>query len=255
MLNFNDIMEFENVHGYIDPNGITFLMINDVARELGFEKEHVRKTRPINLAPTSGGQGFYSNMEIRWDRINEYLTQYNLPPVKSGDYIPENVAILLAVRANNSKAKEFHLKLANVIIPYFRKIVYPEDYEKMKNDSNYLHEMLSPDNLISSTEIAKDYGISAQTLHLLLHRLGVIYEVNNNWVLYSQLSNFGYTKTKTVLIQDKPVTITYWTGFGQRFIHDLLAWNGIFPFQNNMGVIEYLLHMIAPVYIDPNFKK
>ena len=104
------IVEVEGVRGYIAPNGVAWLNIEDVARGLGFVM--VRNER----VTTSGD----SYSAVRWERINRYLTEYNYPPVHSGDFIPENIFYLLAMKANNKTAKEFQLKVANKILPSIR---------------------------------------------------------------------------------------------------------------------------------------
>jgi len=94
MLNINNIIEFENVHGKLGEDGFTYFLIDDVARELGFDRIKEYKNRVLNLPPTFGGQNkeedlgptcgsqqYYTTNDIRWDRINKYLAQYNLPPV------------------------------------------------------------------------------------------------------------------------------------------------------------------------------
>ena len=50
MLNINDIIEFENVKGKLGDDGFVYFLIDDVARELGFDKEEEIERRPDLVA-------------------------------------------------------------------------------------------------------------------------------------------------------------------------------------------------------------
>lgn len=95
----------------------------------------------------------------------------------------------------------------------------------------YANEVLSSPDLISTTIIAKDLGMSAASLNRLLYKRGVIYKRAETWVLYSKYQSLEYTHTKTHTHYDrdgnKRTSIhTYWTEKGRQFIHELLN-NGI----------------------------
>lgn len=110
--NLPAVVEVEGVHGYIDGKGVAWLNVEDVARGLGFV-DHQEK-----FSATSGRKTYEV---IRWARVNGYLAEYDYPPVKAGDFIPENIFYLLAMKANNAVAKAFQLKIANEILPSIRK--------------------------------------------------------------------------------------------------------------------------------------
>jgi len=74
MINMNDILMFENIHGYTE-NGNTFFLIDDIVKELGFGREQNIKF----LHPEVGAKEYHKE-SVRWSRINEYLVQYNLSP-------------------------------------------------------------------------------------------------------------------------------------------------------------------------------
>ena len=105
------IVEVEGVRGYIAPNGVAWLNVEHVARGLGFvegAKGGIATSCDAHHAP------------IRWRTVNGYLAEFDFPPVHYGDFIPENIFYLLAMKANNKTAKEFQLKVANKILPSIR---------------------------------------------------------------------------------------------------------------------------------------
>lgn len=80
---------------------------------------------------------------------------------------------------------------------------------------------------VTTTSVAKNYGLSANKLNQLLKGLGVQYKVGNQWVLYSQYQDCGYTETRRTPIQKKDgevvlVSETLWTSKGIEFIDQML---------------------------------
>lgn len=128
------IVEVEGVRGYVDSQGTVWLNAEDIARGLGFVQ--VKKDRvPTNgdNSPESGDNekiNYYT--AVRWERVNSYLNEFDLSPqvgkisqkVGKGDYIPEQVFYLLAMKANNDAAKAFQMKIAFEILPSIRKYGY-----------------------------------------------------------------------------------------------------------------------------------
>lgn len=84
----------------------------------------------------------------------------------------------------------------------------------------YHDEVLNSNKLISTTQIAKDLGMSARKLNELLHEKGVIFKQGKTWLLYSKYQHFipelaDYT-INTYGQQLK------WTEEGRKFIINLL---------------------------------
>ena len=62
---------------------------------------------------------------------------------------------------------------------------------------SYYDVVLQSDSLLTITEIAKDYGLSAKKLNLLLHDAGVQFRQSGRWFLYARFAEQGYTQSKT----------------------------------------------------------
>jgi len=121
--NTPQIVEVENVRGYTDAQGTVWLNVEDVARGLGFTQTQ-EKNSPTSggNSPTSGRKTTYTS--IRWERVNGYLKEFGIEPVSKGDYIPEHMFYILAMKASNEAAKKFQLKIATEILPSIRKYGY-----------------------------------------------------------------------------------------------------------------------------------
>lgn len=55
------------------------------------------------------------------------------------------------------------------------------------------YESQPPDSLVTTTQIAKEYGCGAKVFNRLLHLHGIQYRANNQWVLYAKHQDKGYT--------------------------------------------------------------
>lgn len=112
--------------------------------------------------------------------------------------------------------------------------VKDQQIAEMQPKASYYDMILQCKDLISVTEIAKDYGMSAKTFNKKLHELGIQYKQSGIWFLYAKYQSRGYTKTKTQNYS-KPdgtqgaKTHMYWTQVGRLFLYDLLKHNNILP--------------------------
>ena len=88
---------------------------------------------------------------------------------------------------------------------------------------SYYDVVLQSVSLLTITEIAKDYGLSAKRLNSLLHDAGVQFKQSGRWFLYAKFAERGYTQSKTHEYDEgKTKTHMYWTQKGRLFIYDLL---------------------------------
>ena len=112
--------------------------------------------------------------------------------------------------------------------------VQEQQIAELKPKASYYDLVLQCKDLLSMTEIAKDYGMSAKGMNKLLHDLGGQYKQSGIWFLYSKYQSEGYTQTKTQNYS-KPdgtqgvTTHTYWRQKGRLFLYELLKDNGILP--------------------------
>lgn len=91
----------------------------------------------------------------------------------------------------------------------------------------YYDNVLQSDSKIATTVIAKELGMSGQALNKLLKARGIIYKVNDVYVLTAKYQDKGYSKPKTVAYTRTNGEIgtkieLYWTERGRQFIHGLL---------------------------------
>jgi len=105
---------------------------------------------------------------------------------------------------------------------------------ELKPKADYTDLILKNKGLVSITQIAKDYGMSGQSLNDILHDLKIQYKQSKQWLLYSKYHNKGYTHSETIPITHKDgrpdVTMTTkWTQKGRLFLYELLKQQEILP--------------------------
>lgn len=105
---------------------------------------------------------------------------------------------------------------------------------ELKPKASYYDLILQCSGLLSVTEIAKDYGLSAKALNKMLHDFGVQFNQSGVWFLYSKYQSCGYTQTKTQNYSKPDGTQgarvhTYWTQKGRLFLYDVLKQHGVLP--------------------------
>lgn len=106
--------------------------------------------------------------------------------------------------------------------------------EELQPKASYYDMILQCKDLIATTTIAKDYGMSAKKFNVMLHNMGVQFKQRDIWVLYAKYQGQGYLKAKTHNYADTDgiqhsKEHSYWTQKGRLFLYDFLKQQGILP--------------------------
>lgn len=172
----------------------------------------------------------FQSRKAKAERFTEWVTSEVLPSIrKHGAYMTKNTLeqaiedpdFLINLLTELKKEKEKINTLQETV-----KILQPK--------ASYYDLVLQSTDLLSVTQIAKDYGMSAMQMNLLLANFEIQFCQRKQWLLYQKYANKGYTQSKTHdYIDNKGVNHTsmhtYWTQQGRLFIYDKLKENGILP--------------------------
>ena len=87
----------------------------------------------------------------------------------------------------------------------------------------YAQNVLDSYDTFTSTQIAKELGMSAQALHKFLKDAGVMFKHGSQWFLYAKYQAKGYVKTREHTYQRKDgrtglFLTTVWTEAGRMFV-------------------------------------
>lgn len=99
---------------------------------------------------------------------------------------------------------------------------------ELQPKADYVDEILSSTGTMTITQIAADYGLTAQKLNKILKQAKLQRLVGKQWVLYAEHMNKGYTKSHTINItrtDGSPDTMpqTKWTQKGRLKIHEIMT--------------------------------
>lgn len=102
------------------------------------------------------------------------------------------------------------------------------------------YESQPPDSLVTTTQIAKEYGYGAKVFNRLLHLHGIQYRANNQWVLYAKHQDKGYTANLVFRLHRSDGSAveklhTAWTHKGRKFLYHELKRRGILPMAEQEG--------------------
>ena len=235
-------------------NGEPFFVGKDVAEILGYAnpqkavRDHVDDDdKGVNEMDTPGGvqtlifineSGLYSlilsSKLPAAKRFKRWVTSEVLPAIRRhGVYAVDDMlnnpdALIEALQAYKAeRMQRMALEAENA--------VQKQQLIEMQPKASYYDVVLNSPDLVSITEISKDYGWSAQKMNEYLHRQGIQFKQGGRiWILYQKYAEKGYTSTKTHTFPATDGTIhtkvhTYWTQKGRLFIYGLLKADGILP--------------------------
>ena len=254
----NELKIFENEQfgsiRTVEIDSTPYFVGKDVAEILGYERadnairNHVDDEDKLTHQISASGQnrnmliinesGLYSLiLSSKLPKAKEFkrwVTSEVLPAIRKHgvyavDEVLENpdmlISALQALKEEKAKAKRLTETLA----------VQEQQIAELQPKASYYDVVLNCKDLVSVTEIAKDYGKSAKWLNEKLHELGIQFKQGGKtWLLYQKYAEKGYTSTKTQTYNGNDGEIhtkvhTYWTQKGRLFIYDKLKAENILP--------------------------
>ncbi len=255
----NNLMVFDNLEFgqlrmvYIDEK--QYFIANDVAKALGYSEPKNAVARHCKGALkrtylTNGGEqevkvipeGDVYRLIIRSklpkaEEFEHWVFDEVLPSIrKHGIYATDNIidnilanpdfGIQLLSQLKEERAEKEKLKSEN--------LQQKQIIGELKPKADYTDMILQSKELVTITQIAKDYGMSGSKMNQLLHKLKVQYKQNGQWLLYSDYHAKGYTHSETIHFKHSngradTKMITKWTQKGRLFLYDLLKQSGVLP--------------------------
>lgn len=238
----------------VEIEGKPFFCGSDVAKALGYSEPHKAVTR-----------------HCRDDGMKRTPIADSLGRVQETVFIPEGDLYRLIVSSKLPTAEKFERWVFDEVLPSIRKHgmyatdelldnpdliiqmatklkeerearkaleienkVQSQQIAELQPKATYYDLILQCKDLLSMTEIAKDYGKSAKGMNKLLNEFGIQYKQGGVWFLYAKYQDKGYTQTKTQNYNRPDGTQgsrvhMYWTQKGRLFLYDLLKSEDILP--------------------------
>ena len=235
----------------IDFDGKVLFMASDVAKALGYTnpqkaiRDHCKGVNE-SFYPTNGGEqkaNFIPEGDIyrlivksqlpSAEKFETWVFEEVLPSIrKHGMYATDElldnpdllIRVATALKVEREKTKQLETEVK----------VKEQQICELQPKASYYDMILQCSDLLSVSQIAKDYGKSARWLNSKLHELKIQYMQGKVWLLYQKYADKGYTHSKTQNYNRPDGTQgsklhTYWTQKGRLFLYELLKQSGIVP--------------------------
>jgi prophage antirepressor-like protein len=204
----------------IEENGIILFCATDTARALGYSNprdaisRHCRgvvKRDGVSLTTNQHGVTTEQKSEMSFipesdlyrlvfssklptaEKFTDWVTKEVLPSIrKTGGYaLPKDYPAALRALADAEEAK------LRLLVENQQQAQVIADFEPIRQ---YVDTILESKGTMATSQIAADYGLTAQKLNKILHDGGIQRNVNGQWLLYAKHMGRGYTKSKTIQI-------------------------------------------------------
>lgn len=162
--------------------------------------------------------------------FKRWVTHDVLPSIRKHglyaiDDVLENPDLLIKALMELKKEREEKKRLE------LENAVKAQQIAEMQPKVSYYDIVLACPDLVTITQIAKDFGLSAKKLNKILKEKKIQFKQGRTWFLYQKYAEQGYTQSKTYLYDEDNHTAmhTLWTQKGRLFIYELLKADGILP--------------------------
>jgi prophage antirepressor-like protein len=244
--------EFGNIRT-IERDGTPWFVGKDVAEALGYAKprnaidthvdpddalkqgvtDSMGRTQEMTIINESGLYALVLGSKLPTaKKFKRWVTSEVLPSIrKNGMYLlPKDYPSALRALAD-SEEQRMALEASNATLAAEneRQAQVIAEFEPIRQ---YVDTILESPDALATSQIAADYGMSAQQLNKILRDEGVQHKVNGQWLLYKKHMNKGYTKSKTFQFTHSDGRAdtklhTQWTQKGRLMIHNILEKRGI----------------------------
>ena len=168
-----------------------------------------------------------AKLVLRWEELEKKARAHMIALPNFTD--PAEAAMAWAKEYNEKKA----LAIENKKLEEDNVQLALENQE-LKHDKNYLDIIMRSRALLTVSQIAQDYGMSAKALNKKLAEMGIQHSVNGQWILYQRYKERGYVSSRCIDItraNGRPDVVmhTEWTQAGRKFLYEILKSQGILP--------------------------
>lgn len=243
-------------------NGKILFKANDVAAALGYAKpknavlQHCKgglvlgtpsenQYGTVILQPTK----FISEADIyrlvmrsklpAAEAFQDWVVEEVLPSIrKAGAYMtPETLqrAItepdFLIKLATNLKMEQEGRKLAEDKVSEQHSLIVAQEnsMKEMTKRATFVDYILSENKCVRISQIASEYGISAQRLNSFLYECGIQKKVNGQWLPMTKYAPYNYMKSVTATTDYGLKLSSMWTQAGRLFLYRFLKEKNIVP--------------------------
>lgn len=255
-----NLNQFRENIDFIDLKIVIDATDNNSLDKMGYSKMQVSKANNIYALSERGYIKLISSMSndnpTKWEVMNRFIDEYftmrkvikeQTPTItKEMQYVmdvynctdPMARVAIMSEYGKYMAEQETKRITEEIVVPLQEENKQQQEtIQQQAPKVSYYDIILQSNNLLTSTDIAKDYGWSAVKLNKYLNEKGIIYDANKNskskskkWTPYAEYQKDGIMQTFTNVDTKGESHITYkWTQAGRKFIYELLKKEDILP--------------------------
>ena len=241
----------------VEIDGKPYFVGVDVAKALGYKdtvnalKQHCRGVVKHHLIDSLGrnqeasfiteGDLYRLIMKSKLpsaEKFESWVMDEVLPTIrKTGVYVwtPPNMTDYEIIAAGLEASQRVIAKKEEEIKFKDKQLMAQQEViSELQPKADYVDMILKCQSLVLTTQIAKDYGMSARAFNKLLHELGIQYKVGDQWVLYAKYQACGYVHSTPYEYTRRGGIVgvkmrTEWTQKGRLFLYETLKKEGYLP--------------------------
>ena len=178
----------------------------------------------------------YSNplkaLRVHVDDEDKGVTEMGTPGgTQKITFINESGLYSLILSSKLPQARAFKRWVTSEVLPAIRRTgryeLLPQEVRLLGEQADYCQRVLQSVDCLTTTQIAKEMGMTGPDLYHWLVALGVIYWQSGQYMLYADYARMGLAKSRTRGRRNSMGvwhTSRYlvWTEEGRKFIHDVM---------------------------------
>ena len=178
----------------------------------------------------------YSNplkaLRVHVDDEDKGVTEMGTPGgTQKITFINESGLYSLILSSKLPQARAFKRWVTSEVLPAIRRTgryeLLPQEVRLLGEQADYCQRVLQSVDCLTTTQIAKEMGMTGPDLYHWLIALGVIYWQSGQYMLYADYARMGLAKSRTRGRRNSMGvwhTCRYlvWTEEGRKFIHDVM---------------------------------
>ena len=204
---------FGEIRTMTNEKGETFFVGKDVAMALGY-------SNPLKA------------LRVHVDDEDKGVTEMGTPGgTQKITFINESGLYSLILSSKLPQARAFKRWVTSEVLPAIRRTgryeLLPQEVRLLGEQADYCQRVLQSVDCLTTTQIAKEMGMTGPDLYHWLIALGVIYWQSGQYMLYADYARMGLAKSRTRGRRNSMGvwhTSRYlvWTEEGRKFIHDVM---------------------------------
>ena len=206
---------FGEIRTMTNEQGETFFVGKDVAQALGYSNTRKALQDHVDYE----------------DKVDGVTIRDAIGRKQQAIIINESGLYSLILSSQLEHAKAFKRWVTSEVLPAIRRKgryeLLPKEMRLLGEKAEYYDQVMESVDCMTTTQVAKEMGMSGVELYRWLIALGVLYWQSGEYMLYADFARMGLAKTRTHGRKNRlgvwhTARYPVWTEKGRKFLHDIM---------------------------------